>query len=94
MPDVAVDYGRLSDLDAFFGNFQIIFSVWNIISSSNFQKLCVLDTIIVSHSVTRICMFRRQKCRGSGSLLSFETLHSPYQSRDWQDLLSVCMCVH
>ena len=34
-------YGRLSNLMCFFGNFHILLHVWNVITPSNFYKLCV-----------------------------------------------------
>ena len=36
---MTVDYGKLSDLNVFVENFQILLHVWNVITSSNSHKL-------------------------------------------------------
>ena len=41
MSNVTASYGMPLDFIAFFGDFYVLLHVWNVITSSNFYKLCV-----------------------------------------------------
>ena len=47
MPNVTADYGKFSDLIAFFENFHILIRVCKDITSSNFYKLCMKAESVV-----------------------------------------------